>query len=193
MALHRVITRLAAGGGTFPDAYKWSYVWYMEAADPASAALAGATLWVAHLRKGHNEYAYCYEVYASDLVQSTTLFTTLGVTPAVQRGLFDAPTEFEAYNPSIVVRVDLNVTSGRPSRKFHRVPLLEGDVGSGGRAISNGALTAAINEAYEEVVAFPGLRDESGNTFSGWSIQGLTTRRLGRDARNDLPSPPSFG
>lgn len=193
MALFRVLTRMAAGGGTMPDAYKWSYIWYVEAADPAAAAAVGVDLWNESLAGCHNEYAYCYEIYASDLIESTSLYTVEAIPSGDQRGTLNTGGAGDFYNPNVVARVELNVAGGRPSRKYVRIPLIESWVANGGRNIGLTSVQTALETAFASAIATPGLRDESGNSFSGITYKGLTIRRLGKNARNDLPTPPSFG
>jgi hypothetical protein len=88
------------------------------------------------------------------------------------------------------MRVNLNVPNSRPSRKFHRVPFGEGEVVQG-LTVTSGMLNA-INASYQDIFTdISALRDESGNTFTSVAPDALTTRRLGRDARNDVPPTPA--
>lgn len=191
MALYRVLTRLAAGGSGFPDAYKWSYVWYCEASTAVDAANWGASLWVDHMRGAHTNYAYCYEVYASDLVPNTTNYTVLAMAAGVQRATGGSPSS-ELYLTDTAIRVELTVSGGRPSRKYWRPPLFEEQVGPGGRTVSAGVLTT-LNAALTGITNDPDIRDESGNLFTGYVIKSVSTRRLGKFARTALPLPPAFG
>ena len=185
MSLFRVVTRLAVR--TDADAYKWSYVWYVDAASVGDAADYGAEeIWPA-LAQAHLSVAFCYEVYASDLVPETTNYTVVSPIIANQPGEITASSQL--YNPSIVVRVELNVAGSRPSRKYHRMPLQESDV-TNGIILESGA-TTAVSNAYSDVLGLTSLRDESGNLFSGYTVRGITTRRLGKLSRNDVPPTPS--
>lgn len=184
MPLFRVIPRMALR--TSADAYTWSYVYYVEAADVNEAAAFGRDQLWPDLAVAHLNVAFCYEIYASDLNPATTLYTVLAVDPGDQPGAITPTTQL--YNASIVVRVELNVAGGRPSRKYHRFPLTE-DMITNGIALESVAIDA-LNTAYAGVVGETALRDESGNEFSGYTIKGITTRRLGKFARNSVPPSP---
>lgn len=184
MALFRVITRLALR--TSADAYTWSYVWYVEEADVEAAAVYGRDEIWPSLAVCHKAYTYCYQVYASDLVPSTTNYTVIGVDAGDQPGLIAASSQL--YRASTVVRVELNVAGGRPSRKFVRPALEETDITNGTTLEAD--IIDAINGAFTDILAASALRDESGNTFSGYTIAGLSDRRLGKFARNDVPPAP---
>lgn len=195
MAIYRCTLRQAIGGGTSPDAYKWSNVWYIDAADVAAAASQMATVWEDILRTTCSVMVYAYEVYASDLLPESVDFTTLAIAPAVQRGTSSGPTGdgTDLYNPNIVLRIDLGVAGGYASRKWVRVGLNEVAVAPGGLIMSNTTWQAGIIAAYDDVTEVSGMVDESGNPFTGASLIGLRVKRLGKFARFELPIPPAFG
>jgi len=193
MPRFRVQTRMAYGGGDAVDAFKWSNLWYINASNVMGAAALGADLWVSVLQAAHSEYAYCYEVYASDLLEETVSFTTEAIAPGDQRGNVSGGTTVNLYNPNIVNRWDLLVAGGFPSRKFMRWGLDEEHVEPGGRSVTASAWATAIQTAMSDAIAFEGIVDESGNGFSGVTDHGLVTRRLAKLARAGLPSPPSLG
>jgi hypothetical protein len=184
MALFRMLTRMAMR--TSADAYTWSYVWYVEAADVEAAAVHGRDVVWPSLADAHKVYAFCYQIYASDLVPNTTNYTNLAVDPADQPGTIAASGQL--YRASTTVRVELNIAGGRPSRKFHRVPLEEDDV-TNGLTIATG-IASDVSAAYAALLAASDIRDESGNTFSGYTVRGLSDRRLGKTSRNSVPPSP---
>lgn len=195
MPIYRCTLRQALGGGESPDAYKWANVWYIEADDVNAAADQMRTLWTTILRTHCGVLVYAYEVYASDLLPSTVEFTTLPISPTVQRGLGTGQTGDgnDLYNPDIVLRIDLPVAGGFASRKWVRVGLNEAAVAPGGRFMSNTTWQNGILNDYIDVATTLGVVDESGNSFVGATLVGLRTKRLGKFARFELPIPPAFG
>lgn len=184
MALFRVLTRMAVR--TSADAYTWSYVWYVEAADVDAAAVVGRDEIWPSLAVCHKTIAFCYEIYASDLVPSTTNYTVIGVDAGDQPGLVTGSGQL--YRATSVCRVELNVAGGRPSRKYLRLPFDETEV-TNGIVIETSAIDD-INGTFTDIVAITSLRDESGNLFTGYTIKGVTDRRLGKLARNAVPPSP---
>jgi len=195
MTLYRATLRQALGGGTSPDAYKWSNVWYVEASDPESAGELLAGDWVDILRVHASVLCYAYEVYVSDLLPGTTAFTTVPIAPGSQRGLGTGMTGdgTDLYNPNICLRVDLPVSGGFASRKWHRCGLNEAAVAPGGLIMSNTTWQSQIVADYAAMASQAHIRDESGNAFTGATLVGLRPKRLGKFARFELPVPPAFG
>lgn len=193
MTLYRVQLKCAVQGGSYPKPYTFSYIWYIDAESVLLAGDRGVALWVDHLKAAHSEYAYCYEVYASDMLEGTDAFTTVPVPAGDQRGTFGTGTTGDWYNPNTAVRIDLAVAGGFPSRKWHRFPLFESWVASGGEAFQGTGFTEALTLAYGGAVGETYVRDESGNGFSGVAIKGIRIKRLGKFAYNDVPIGPAFG
>lgn len=192
MTVHRVQLKMCAGGGALPNPYKYSYVWFADVGDVAAAADVGLALWDI-LQGAHNEFAFCYAVHASDVDPLTPVFTEVPVPVGDQRGTLTTGGAGDFYNPNTAVMVNLLVAGGFPSRKWHRVPLIESWVASGGEQISLGSVNTAISGAYAAATAVTGVCDESGNAFIGASPQGIRVKRLGKLARVDLPAFPAFG
>ena len=65
------------------------------------------------------------------------------------------------------------------------------DFNANNRPVAEGWDTAYISWNTNSIWFSGG--DVISNTFSGITYKGLTIRRLGKNARNDLPTPPSFG
>lgn len=195
MAIYRCTLRQAIGGGTSPDAYKWSNVWYIDAADVAAAAAQMATIWSTILRTTCNVLVYAYEVYASDLLPTSVEFTTLPIAPGSQRGTSAEITGdgTDLYTPTVALRIDLTVPGGYASRKWVRVGLNEPAVAPGGNIMANTAWQEEIRDAYYATTVVSGVVDESGNAFSGVTFVGIRSKRLGKFARFDMPTPPAFG
>jgi hypothetical protein len=188
MPLFRVTPRKAindAGGRA-----KWSNLYYINASSVNEAAAIGVNVWVYGERLFHRSRVFCYEVYATSLVPADNVFTTSAVPEGLQRGgIVGAGDQLPLFN---VLRVDLPVLAGgRPSRKFYRPTLEEGDQING--ALTNAPLLAAIAAGMAVIQSTPEVRDESGNFFSGHVIKGITSRRLGRDSSANVPSAPPQG
>lgn len=185
MTLFRVQLRQAIDGSVAD--YKWSNTWYVDAPSVSEAASIGSAMWAEYLRTAAIEAAFCYEIYATDLNPLSSTYFLYSPPAGDQPGTIVATGDL--YIPDAVVRVDLTVASSRPSRKFHRPPLWEAVVDNG-RSLGTSILSAVTN-AYNGVLSEFPVRDESGNSFTSVSVRGLTIRRLGRDAYNDVPDAPA--
>ena len=188
MTLFRVQLRKAVSEGGISA--KWSNIYYVEADDVSDAASKGVELWTDCEQGFHRPFVFCYEVYASDLAPDTDVYTVLALDAGDQRGglTSDSGQILPLFN---VVRDDLGVVGGRPSRKFYR-PML-GEADQTGGVINNSALTAAILGGTAALILKDFTRDESGNTFNSTSVKGITSRRLGKLASTAVPTPPPEG
>jgi hypothetical protein len=194
MSLYKTQLRQAIGGGLSPDAYKYSNTLHIEAANVEAAAVKMAELWTAHMVAWNSVFCYAYEVYATDLVLHTTNFTTLPITPSLQRGHFNqGDIQSNLYASGIAYRLDLTVPSGFASRKWLRFGMIESDVAPGGHNLSNATIENALLAGWAAIVADDSVRDESGHHFSGVASHGLQNKRLGKFARYQIPPPPPFG
>lgn len=186
MPLFRVQLRMAINRPDLGQVYKWSNLYFGEVADAADGVAKGVSWWSV-LRSCHNENAFCYAVYASDLVPATTNYLIGSVPEELQLGTLTGSGGF--LPPFNVARVDLAVASSRPSRKFLRVPLQEGDITLGQLT---GAIVDAIDDTFTDLLALTDAPvDESGNAFVGALTLGVTSRRLGKFAFTAVPSPPA--
>jgi hypothetical protein len=186
MALFRMQLRQAINRPDLGQQYKWSNLYYVEAASLVIATAFGPSAW-AILKDATNENAFCYEVYTSDLVPGTTVYSIDAIPTANQPGTL---TGSGGFLPNFnVVRVELNVAGGRPSRKYHRMPLQEGDIVLGSL---EAAASAAIQDTYDALLAsiIP-LRDESGNELTSVTLKGITSRRVGKLAYTGVPPAPA--
>jgi hypothetical protein len=142
--------------------------------------------WWTVIRSAHNENAFCYAVYGSDLVPATTNYLIGAVPDELQVGTLTSSGGF--LPPWNVARSDLAVASSRPSRKFFRVPLQTAD-------LTLGQLSSTISDAIDDMLtdllalSEPPC-DESGNPFVGAITLGVTERRLGKFAYTGVPNPP---
>jgi hypothetical protein len=186
MALFKVQVRKAtndAGG-----AFKWSNTHYVETLSPSTAAFTGIQIWMEAERFFHRSRVFCYEVYASSVVEGDNAYHIEALDSESQPGLFaGAGDQLPLFN---VLRVDLNTAAGgRPSRKFYRPTLEEGDQTNG--IITNTAYLAALQNGLVDLINIPGVRDESGNSFASATIKGITARRLGKFAAVAVPPAPA--
>lgn len=186
MAIFRVQTRLAHDTPGYTP-YKWSYLWYVNVAALADAVTLGEQIWEA-LRSAHSARAFCYELYVSDTLPTSVVYTLSPITPGSQRGT--APVVNNLLPSYNVVRVDLNAVGSRPSRKFHRLPLGEDQIAFAQLVESS---ATAIQAAFEDAALLANVCDESGNPFTGVVVKGVTSRRLGKFAYTAVPSGPAFG
>lgn len=187
MALWRVAVRKAIN--ILGVQYKWSNLYFVESLSDLTAAEVGLTIWDDAERLFHKEYVFCYEVYASSVTEGDSIYTILphGAGATSYGAIASVGEALPMFN---VVRVDLPVASGgRPSRKFYRPPLHEADQASG--SLSAGSLLTGLATGMAALTAVPELRDESGNSFSGYTLRGITARRLGKTASVGVPSAPT--
>ena len=78
------------------------------------------------------------------------------------------------------------MSASRPSRKFYRAPFREADVVNGISTVAG--WNTALTTGMASIVALPELRDVDDQIVTGWGNMGLTTRRLGRDAAQNVPN-----
>jgi hypothetical protein len=192
MALYRTSLRMAHDN-SWLDRRKWSNTFFLEAANATAAAAALAVAWEGALKGAARNTVFAYEAYATDLGASTDDYAVVAIPSGQQRGTLAPPADSEIYLPKVCFAVTLAASAGRPSRKFWRPGLYEGDVFQG-RQIEGGLLTA-VTGAFVAFVALVGanLRDPDGQALSGVSRIRLTTRSFGRTASVDLPDPPAVG
>lgn len=193
MTLYRTQLKQAQGGGDWVNLIKYSNIFYFEAASSLDAANRGVELW-ALLKTSMREHCYCSSVYATDLTVGTTDYAEVPVPTGSQRATRVTGSGQQAYNPALCMRVDMTIQSSRPSRKFIRGGWIEGDVLNGGSQFdasvngwSNASWSAILTEFGDD------MRDVDGQALIGAIVLGGTIRRLGRDARSDVPIPPALG
>lgn len=193
MAVFAVQLRQAQGGGAYPNSFKYSNVFYVNEPTAADAAADGLIIWGA-MRAAIFESAYCYSIYATDLVPGTANYYQMAVPAGSQRGLLVPIAGAQTYNPIVCGRVDLLVPNSRPSRKFVRGGYATDVMANGGRAFV-GTYQLLLQEAFDQILIDTGgqLCDVDGQPVSGTQTLGVTTRELGREAFSDVPTPPAFG
>ena len=193
MAVYAVQLRQAQGGGSWPNVFKYSNVFYVNEDSAASAAANGLLIWNA-IKESYFQEAYCYSIYATDLVPATTNYAQVPVPSGDQRGsLVHSGTPFVTH-PIICARIDLLVPSSRPSRKFMRGAFASDCFANGNTAFIGTYLTT-LETAWDQMITDLGgqLCDVDGQGVTAPQVVGVTTREFGREAYNDLPTPPSFG
>lgn len=186
MALFKCSIRKAvndAGG-----AFKWSNTWYVDTLSPLTAASIATNIWTQGERLFHKSRVFAYEVYVTSTLAGDEAFYTAAIDGDAAPGLLvSAGDQLPLFN---VVRVDLNVIAGgRPSRKFYRPTIEEGDQTNGN--LTNTTLIQAIGTGLGMILAMPEVRDEDGNTFGTSVIKGITSRRLGKFAAVAVPPVPT--
>jgi hypothetical protein len=193
MAVYAVQLRQAHGGGGHPHNFKYSNVFYVNEDSALSAANTGLLIWNA-MKAAMFEWAYCYSIYATDLVPATTNYAQVPVPSEDQRGLLSYSGTPFVVHPIICARVDLLVNSSRPSRKFVRGGYAS-DVFNNGGVTFVGTYLTLLQNAFAQILIDTGgsLVDVDGQGVTAPQVLGVTTRELGREAYNDLPTPPAFG
>lgn len=169
---------------------KWSNVFHVDAPNAAAAAAWGVGLWTGYLRDAVRERVWCYEVYATSQVSGDDDYIVQGVQEAQQRGTLPAGSG-EPYGREYCIAVTIPAAQGRPSRKFWRPGLTEGDI-TNGETISLSLVNTieyVFNGALENVDAV----DPDGQALVGPVRARLSLRRLGRESAENLPAPPPLG
>lgn len=190
MALHKVSLRMATDASWVRRA-KWSNTFYLDTPNPGAAAAAIAGGWIAHLATCVRNTVFAYEVYATSATPGDNLFSTVPIPLAQRRGTLSTVDLGEQYQFNACIGVELNVVNSRPSRKFWRPGIYEGDVVQG---VSLGAgLVNATTNSFTALVAALDLLDPDGENIDSVGEIRLTSRKLGRQAGNDIPQQPPFG
>ncbi len=167
---------------------KWSNVFFADAANPAAAAALGVGLWVNYLRTAVRQAVFCYEVYATSIAVGDELYAVQTVPEASQRGTLTNGSG-EPYEPKSCVSVRILASQGRPSRKFWRPGLWEGDVVAGQTV--NPTVTSAIESAFNDMLVNELLVDPDGQLLSSGVVTRYTTREFGRESTEGLPTVPA--
>jgi len=172
---------------------RWSNVFYYDVANPGIAAAALVGGWIEYLRNASRERVYAYEAYATDLVEGTANYAVVPVPAAQSRGTIPTSGLGEPYRPQVCLAVTLNATASRPSRKFWRPGLYEGDILNGVTIV--GALVETVRTNYSNFLddAAGNLCDPQGDKLQSVGRITLTSRNFGREATVDVPIPPPLG
>jgi hypothetical protein len=179
-----------AHDAAWPQRRKWSNTFWVNGSSPLDSAALVAAIWQTDLRAASHQSVFAYEVYAHDNTPGTDSFATVGIPESFQRGTIADAGSGERYLTKACVRVPMRTLVGRPSFKFWRPGLHEGEVVAGTTIISSlsDLIIAAFSGAVE--TAEGQLVDPDGQTFTAIGNVRLTTREFGRYAGNDLPEAP---
>lgn len=169
---------------------KWSNVFFVDAANAAAAAAWGVALWQEYLRQAVRAPVWCYEVYATSLQQGDDDYFVQGVPPGSQRGTMAGGTG-EIYGREYCVAVTIPAAQGRPSRKFWRPGLTEGDITNGEHL--NQAVVDTIESVFNDALGIVEAVDPDGQQLQPPVRARLSLRRLGRESAENLPAPPPQG
>jgi hypothetical protein len=191
MALYKVALR-KAHDVTWPQRRKWSTTFYVSAESAVSAATTIVNAWDDHLKGATRNNVFAYEVYATSVTEGDADYNIQTVPAGIQRGTAGAGSG-ELYRPDVCVSVTIPVAGSRPSRKFWRWGLTEGDI-SNGVALGGGipeAIAGAFNAMLTELSGV--LVDPDGQALQSGVVLRLTRRSFGRLAGLNLPEPPAVG
>lgn len=189
MALYKLAWRFAHDV-TWPNRRKWSTTAYVDAPSAVAAAAAGVVGWTQLLRGGVNNTIFCYQVYATDLSPDTDNYVVQEIPDGSRRGTRN-PADGEKYLTKAVATVEVLVAGSRPSRKFWRVGLTEGEVTNG--TTLSPAVVSAVTAAFQNLVGEETFCDPDGQLYTGVGRITLGTREFGRTAGADVPEPPAVG
>jgi hypothetical protein len=175
-------------------ARKWSTTLFLDSVSPLAAANLARDTWSEVLADGARERVYLYEVYATDLDPASDSYVTVGVPAGAQRGRLPTPGfGGQPYLPKVCLAVTLGVSGSRPSRKFWRPGIYEGDVENGVGV--DPVLVNAVTVAWDNATAAFGSAfvDPDGQNIFGVTRVRLTTREFGAESQTDVPLPPPLG
>lgn len=193
MALYLVSVRKALNFGG--AAYKWSNRYFCDVAGANDANVVGQQIWTEGEKRFHSILIHAYEVYVNAVGDPPgSIGFTYPIPPGVQRGEVSAgiPPTLDATLPLFnVIRVDFGIAGSRPSRKFYRSGLQEGEVQALTLVPSK---VTQVQQAVDAIASLGDLRDVDNQVYTGVaSVRGITSRRLGREAAVGVPNGPAFG
>ena len=189
MALYLVQNRIATQdfGGR-----KWSNRYFVDALTEPQAHEYALEIWRA-VKAIHNINTYCYETYANRVGDAPfTVGSVVGVPVIDAYGTLTNTGRGELLPSSNVIRIDFPVVGSRPSRKFFRPCLREGD--TVGDSITGADLLLGLTDLKADFRLLTFIRDVDGEswiTSSDAIVRGVTSRRFGREAALAVPPAPS--
>jgi hypothetical protein len=191
MPLYKTALRLAHDV-TWPQRRKWSTTFFVQAESALSAATTIVNAWDDHLGGATRNNIFAYEVYATSATEGDADYHIQTVPVGIQRGTAGAGSG-ELYRPDVCVSVTIPVAGSRPSRKFWRWGLTEGDVTNG--VVLAGGIPEAIVGAFDAMLTeLAGvLVDPDGQALQSGVVLRLTRRSFGRLAGLAVPEPPAVG
>jgi hypothetical protein len=191
MPLYKTALRMAHDQ-TWPQRRKWSTTFYVDALTAESAAQVMRANWQGYLRGATRTNVFAYEVYATSATEGDSDYFIETIEPGFQRGDAGAGSG-ELYRPDVCISVTIPVAGSRPSRKFWRWGLTEGDV-TNGVVLAGGISDAVLAGFNDMLLANDGvLVDPQGQNLGSNVVLRLTRRSFGRLAGLNLPEPPPVG
>lgn len=166
---------------------KWSNTFFFDAPNATAAAAAGVGLWTGFLRNAARSIVFCYEVYATSVLEGDDDYFVQPMTAGLERGTLTPPAG-EEYDPVVCASVTIRASSGRPSRKYWRPGLREADVVQGTTLVP--AVVAAVEAAFNDALANVPLVDPDGQTLIAPVVVRYSRRKFGRESTENLPSVP---
>ena len=171
---------------------KWSTTFIVEAASATAAAAALVVGWQNFLREACRSHVFAYQVYATSVLANDEDYVIQNIPVQYQRGTLTKPND-EPYKATVCVGVELQtVGGGRPSRKFWRPGLFEGDIAAGTNFVGNIHQLVAVQFADFLDNASGVVVDPDGQAFqTGVPVTYLTDRRFGDESANNVPNAPA--
>ena len=165
---------------------KWRNTFFVLGTNVGDAASRVKNDWETILRLAVRGHVYAYQVYATDLDPDSSLFSLQAIDTAFQRG--DLGVGDEIYVPEECLAVTIGVSSSRPSRKFWRPGLIEGDFTKA--VYSNSTLTTATITAFAALIATESYVDPQSEPWTEVLSVKQSNRELGRTAPFEVPAGP---
>jgi hypothetical protein len=156
----------------------WTNRYLVQVADLAGGQVAGSA--IANMERNFHQNTVTFTRYrVSDNTPNTDVYTTVPLNLPGLRG------SVGEYMPLFnVVRVDFGVAGGgRPSRKYYRLPLGEGDQAGG--ILADGTVTA-VDNALQPILAQP-VCDPQGQIWVSIAVaRQVGMRQLRRGSKRRL-------
>lgn len=193
MTLYKVSLRKAFDSSINPRR-KWSTTFLVNTQTAIGAATVLVDGWRNFLSAACRANVYAYQAYATSVLAGDEDYAIVNVPLGDQRGQIPRPND-DPYKPTVCIAVEINtVGGGRPSRKFWRPGLFEGDITQGSSLVGNidGIVRVQFGDFFDNYTGV--LVDPDGQSFiAGAPITRLSDRRFGKESSNNLPNVPPQG
>lgn len=189
MTLFRVELRKAITLDNSTGYRKWRNTFYVDTTTPILACTQVHDGWKNILRDCVRDKVYAYQVYATDMLPSTSNYHIMAIEEGFQRGNITTPDELYAVDNCLAVNITVPVS--RPSRKFWRAGYCESDYNQG--VFSNTTFINLINTKFDDLIGSFEFRDIDGQLWVSTLITKPSLRTMGKTTRFDVPNPPPVG
>lgn len=155
----------------------WTNVWQVQAGTLAEATVVAAAIVQAE-REGHSSSVTFTRYRTSSVAQGDGVYA---ITPIGQVGLIGTDLLLPLFN---TLRMDFTAPTGRPSRKFFRGCLGEGNInGEAVNTVPFLTMSLSIADLFAETSEQDGIVDPQGEFFTGIVIHPFVQMRQLRRSR----------